>query len=195
MPTTPPRVATWLAQHLIRDRRRDSLIGDLIEQHEHGRSSLWYWRQVLQAILVGSLAEAQSRPWQVMLVVLRRLTFRVVLPLFAAWMVFAAAIDRDIGWVVAPALVGGVAIGALLLSMRSRHHARLEVDSFQRGRLDWIIDSARIRIAGIGGFGLVVMSAIVAVQYGLISVALVAGVTGGAIFGVLLILYRRRRHA
>jgi len=49
----PPRVATWLAQHLMCGPRRESLLGDLIEQYRQGRSGIWYWRQVLGAILVG----------------------------------------------------------------------------------------------------------------------------------------------
>jgi hypothetical protein len=50
----PPRVATWLAQRLVSGPRRESLLGDLIEQHQQGRSDIWYWRQVLVAILVGN---------------------------------------------------------------------------------------------------------------------------------------------
>jgi hypothetical protein len=49
----PPRVATWLAQRLVSGPRRESLLGDLIEQYRQGRSGIWYWRQVLAAILVG----------------------------------------------------------------------------------------------------------------------------------------------
>jgi len=49
----PPRVATWLAQRLVSGPKRESLLGDLIEQYRQGRSGIWYWRQVLAAILVG----------------------------------------------------------------------------------------------------------------------------------------------
>ena len=51
----PPRVATWLAQSLVPGPRRESLVGDLIEQYRQGRSGIWYWRQVLAAILVGNV--------------------------------------------------------------------------------------------------------------------------------------------
>lgn len=53
----PPRVATWLAQYLVPGPKRESLLGDLIEQYLQGRSGIWYWRQVLVAILVGNLHE------------------------------------------------------------------------------------------------------------------------------------------
>jgi hypothetical protein len=50
----PPWLATWLAQRLVSGPRRESLLGDLIEQYRMGRSGLWYWRQVLAAIVIGS---------------------------------------------------------------------------------------------------------------------------------------------
>jgi hypothetical protein len=56
----PPRVATWLAERLVAGPRRASLLGDLIEQYRHGRSGVWYWRQVLAAILVGNVHDLAS---------------------------------------------------------------------------------------------------------------------------------------
>lgn len=50
----PPAVATWLAQRFVPGPRRESLVGDLIEQYRQGRSGIWYWRQVFAAIVVGS---------------------------------------------------------------------------------------------------------------------------------------------
>jgi hypothetical protein len=49
----PPRLASWLLQHLASSPRRDSLAGDLIERYHDGHSAAWYWRQVLWAILAG----------------------------------------------------------------------------------------------------------------------------------------------
>ena len=36
----PPWVATWLAQSLVSGPRRESLLGDLIEQYRQGRSGI-----------------------------------------------------------------------------------------------------------------------------------------------------------
>ena len=49
----PPRLASWLLQHLAPGPHPESLLGDLIEQYRDGRSAAWYWRQTLTAILVG----------------------------------------------------------------------------------------------------------------------------------------------
>lgn len=51
-----PRRATWLADRFLRSGKRESLIGDLVEQYGEGRTAAWYWGQVLRAI-VASTAE------------------------------------------------------------------------------------------------------------------------------------------
>ena len=40
----PPALANWLLAKLVPGGKRESMIGDLIEQHQRGRSSAWYWR-------------------------------------------------------------------------------------------------------------------------------------------------------
>ena len=51
------RLATWLLQRWGSGPQRESLVGDLIERYQQGRSPVWYWRQVLRAIIVGMLYE------------------------------------------------------------------------------------------------------------------------------------------
>jgi len=48
---TPPRVATWLLKRFGPGYRRDSLLGDLFEEYQRGRSRAWYWRQTGAALL------------------------------------------------------------------------------------------------------------------------------------------------
>lgn len=48
----PPPQATWMLEHLTSDTRDEALAGDLLEEFRSGRSSAWYWRQVLSACLV-----------------------------------------------------------------------------------------------------------------------------------------------
>src|SRR5262249_41221174 len=62
MATNPPTVATWLLRRLAPPHRRESLIGDLIEQYERGRSSAWYWRQAIVAIGAGFVEEIRDHP-------------------------------------------------------------------------------------------------------------------------------------
>jgi len=52
----PPVLATWLLKHAARGN--DALVGDLFEEHRRRRSSVWYWRQVLTAVVVSLSREA-----------------------------------------------------------------------------------------------------------------------------------------
>lgn len=47
--TEPPRLATWILEHLIPAEGNEALAGDLMESFRAGRSAGWYWRQVLAA--------------------------------------------------------------------------------------------------------------------------------------------------
>jgi hypothetical protein len=82
----PPRLATWLLKHFAPTYRRDSLLGDLLEEYQDGRSAAWYWRQTGAALLI-------SCP---------RL-FEVRLPKFVLSMVLRALIEMGI-------IVGGIAL-------------------------------------------------------------------------------------
>ena len=48
----PPSLATWMLQHLTPAGRNDGLAGDLLEEFRSGRSTSWYWRQVLSAVCI-----------------------------------------------------------------------------------------------------------------------------------------------
>ena len=50
-----PAFATWLLQKF---RPSDeALLGDLLEERPNGRSTAWYWRQVMGAIVTGSVKD------------------------------------------------------------------------------------------------------------------------------------------
>jgi hypothetical protein len=51
-------VATWILEHLTYGTHKEALVGDLLEELRRGRSTRWYWRQVLSAIGV----ELSRRP-------------------------------------------------------------------------------------------------------------------------------------
>ena len=58
----PPRLATWLLEQFSPVLKNAPLAGDLMEAFKQGRSSGWYWRQVLWAILI-ALPLLLRRQW------------------------------------------------------------------------------------------------------------------------------------
>lgn len=58
--TRPPRLATWVVERFVGGPRRDSLVGDLLEQYAQRRSAAWYWRQVVTAIAVSAARDISA---------------------------------------------------------------------------------------------------------------------------------------
>lgn len=58
--SAPPRLADRLLVHLLPTSRTDTLVGDLHEQYQRGRSRLWYWRQVIEALVLSLTADLRS---------------------------------------------------------------------------------------------------------------------------------------
>lgn len=56
-PAEPPAAATWLLVHFGCGPTIESLTGDLIEEYRSGRSTGWYWRQVLAGVATSSSEE------------------------------------------------------------------------------------------------------------------------------------------
>lgn len=60
---TPPQLATWLLNKCGSPYHGDSLAGDLSEQYREGRSRVWYWKQVIAAILIARVRAIRTMPW------------------------------------------------------------------------------------------------------------------------------------
>jgi len=56
----PPAAARWFLEHLVPGKKNDALAGDLLEEFRAGRSTLWYWRQVLAAFMVGCMGSMRA---------------------------------------------------------------------------------------------------------------------------------------
>ena len=91
--------------------------------------------------------------------------------------------------VIIPGFIGGLVI-ALLIARVHRKPSDLDPFASERPSTD-IINMARIRVAGIGGLGLVAMALVVAFNIPRIRQSVMLGVVLGALFGVILILWRK----
>ena len=59
MPTpTPPKLATWLLSRFTTD---EALMGDLVERYQARQSAVWFWKQVLWAIVIGNVRQIQTK--------------------------------------------------------------------------------------------------------------------------------------
>jgi hypothetical protein len=56
----PPFIASWILHRFGARPDNDAIAGDLLEQYQHGRSRLWYWREIIVAILTGAWSEARQ---------------------------------------------------------------------------------------------------------------------------------------
>jgi membrane protein DedA with SNARE-associated domain len=92
-------------------------------------------------------------------------------------------------------LLGGVVIAILLFAANAQHRPNATLpDPFASDRLSTdTLNFAHIRVTGVGGLGLVLVSTVVAFQFQLVLATLVAGLIGGIMVAWLLILHRRRR--
>ncbi|MCC7008951.1 MAG: hypothetical protein IT184_09060 [Acidobacteria bacterium] len=92
--------------------------------------------------------------------------------------------------------IGGAAGALVAAAFRAGWSpSRLVVpDPFARDfRLLDVVNIAHVRVAGVGGLGLVMAAAVVVVQYRLLTAAYLAGFVGGLLGALLLIVLRRRR--
>ena len=94
-------------------------------------------------------------------------------------------------FVVLAAMGGAVLAGLLALAHRRLRTPVSVPDPFTRSALETdVLNFAHVRVAGLGGLGLLLVAAVIAVQYQLIAAALAFGLAGGLVGGGALILYR-----
>jgi|SRR6266567_4641307 len=74
----PPRIAAWLLKRLAAGSNRESLIGDLTEQYPRKRSSAWYWRQAVIAIVASAYQDLRDHKWLAVRAILTASAFRLV---------------------------------------------------------------------------------------------------------------------
>jgi hypothetical protein len=94
----PPRVATWLLEHLQSSPNNESLAGDLFEEYRQGRSRVWYWKEVLAAIIVRLCRELIAHPVLALRAIAIAWAVRFLYLYIAAWTVFTS-IDLLSAWV------------------------------------------------------------------------------------------------
>lgn len=123
-------------------------------------------------------------------------TFRTFRTTFlAGFLVFFTVLMAmgPFGFLVIPGVVGG-AIAALIMLRRHRFGSQpaTYVPSTEEFPPTDVINAAHIRVAGIGGLGLVAMAVVVGLAFPLTRFAMIAGLIGGAFAAWAIVRYRER---
>ena len=106
--------------------------------------------------------------------------------------VIAAWAGDFVGFSVA-VLLGGLAMSLIIAVMHRTFRPETSADPFVRDVFAGsIINFATLRVAGVGGVGLMIVAALVAVQFQLVAMSVGLGALGGLIGGVAMIMYRHR---
>lgn len=107
-------------------------------------------------------------------------------------LVVAALADRDLGWILAIPVAGGViAAAALIVSRRSGLGASApRHDPFDHSNTD-VINFARLRVAGVGGLGVIVVAGAMAMTFPRIGWSVVLSAVAGVALAVIWIVSRR----
>jgi hypothetical protein len=141
--TDPPRLATWLLQRFSWGPRGESLVGDLLEQYQQKRSSVWYWRQVVTAMVASTTSEVAAHKLLAVRAVAVGALASVLFSVPVHWLgEIARASIND--WIVASGhysfwpvflsgpvsitafeCVAGVAIGAIVARLHQAHAAAM----------------------------------------------------------------------
>lgn len=98
-----------------------------------------------------------------------------------------------VAFVAYPAAIGiVVATGFMLLRRGGSRPILSNRDPFSKDTSSDVINMSRIRVAGLGGLGMVVIALVLAIAYPRIGQALLIGVAGGIVAAAIVIAYRRR---
>jgi hypothetical protein len=96
--------------------------------------------------------------------------------------------------ILVPGFLGGLVIALLLMKLQRRSHSCVLDDEARDEKLSSdAINRAHIRVAGVGGLGLVAMAIVVALTLPSIGWSMALGLVLGVLFAVVLILLRRRQ--
>ena len=102
-------------------------------------------------------------------------------------------LDHPIFGILGPGLIGGFVLALLIFRLQRRTSTEVSADPFARnGNSSDVINMAHIRVAGIGGLGLVAMAVAVALNVPRIGQTLAIGAVAGIVLAAFLVVRRRK---
>ncbi len=112
------------------------MVGDLIEQYQHGRPAAWYWRQVLTAILAGAVSDIRDHKLLVVQAILTASAFGLLERLLLAfvghyswnpfaWTMTLPQLTREPVFIVIDLVVPAAGMGWMIGRLHRQHLAAM----------------------------------------------------------------------
>ena len=102
-------------------------------------------------------------------------------------------LDGVLGSFMVSALLGATGVAIALIAFKHRSGPAVQLaDQFHDRPPSDVINISHVRVSGIGGLGLVLISALIAFEFPRIAVTLAVGLAGGLLLALFLIGQRRR---
>lgn len=180
-----PTVATWILKKLCPVPELESIMGDLTEEYQRGRGSLWYWRQVLNVVVLGIYSQTSGRN----LVVAKRFPMGAVFALILFVVTISALAVSPLSPIFLIVILAGIFIGGLKFALNRAGQAPASTVAPEVIR----IDSSKIPIGGGLGAGIIILILLSGVLYDLEPLRFLAvpGIFLGLVFAVILRFWRR----
>jgi hypothetical protein len=159
--------------------------GDLMEEYQRGRSPFWYWRQVLNIVLLGLYRKPGNSP----LVATNRFPMGAVFAVLLLIAVVSTLVISPLLPIFLIVISAGVVIGGLRLLHKDGAARPAPENAPEIVR----IDSSKISVGGGLGAGLIILVLLSAVLHDLEPLRVLAapGLLAGLLFAVLLRYWRR----
>jgi len=180
-----PIVATWILKLFSHGPEFESMEGDLLEEYQRGRSSFWYWRQVLNIVVLGLYRKPGNSP----LVATDRFPMGAVFAVLLLIAVVSALVLSPLLPIFLIVIAAGVVIGGL----RQLHKDGTAKPAPENAPALVRIDSSKISVGGGLGAGLIILVLLSAVLHDLAPLRVLAapGLLAGLLFAVILRYWRR----
>lgn len=143
-----PPLATWLLKLFCSGPEHESVVGDLMEQSQ-ARGRAWYWRQVLDIVVLALYCKATRRP----LITSHRIPVGAIFAGILVVIALGAILVSDVWPIGVIAIFGGLLVGFLKFERGPKPGDLAQSPAPRVAR----IDSSKIAIGGGLGAGILIL--------------------------------------
>lgn len=193
------RLVTRLIERLPLNSRERRAVEETFADWQHEESLAWSRSARARVAATGFLAVASAVSRPMARTLFRWVALAAGVLALAYLVLFGSVAIRwygDFEGFLVTMVLGGILMAALRFGFARDHSPVTVFDPFARETFATdAINFAHVRVAGLGGAGLVLAAMVAALEFQLTTVALGLGLCGGILGGTTVILFRRWRHS